>query len=196
LRRGFKEQAKKLAVEVREELGLDAFARLDPRQLADLYGVPVYALTEMDRWGCSDAALTRFADDDAATFSAALIPHGTGRLIIDNDCHAPTRRSASVAHEMAHVLLEHPFGAAILTPAGCRAVALDIEEEANWFGGELLVPFRAAMMWAKHRASDNHVAHHHGVSLRYAAWRMNASGARKIASRVSAGGATPRVRGR
>lgn len=187
MRRGFKEGGKRLAVEIRDELGLDAFARLDPRQLAELYGIPVYPLTEMDRWGCSDATLEHHADDETATFSAALIPCGSSRLIIDNDCHAPTRRRASLAHEMAHVLLEHPFGAAILTADGCRAVAPEIEDEATWFGGELLIPFRATLMWAKRGASDNDVAQHHGVSLRYAGWRMNASGARKIAQRTSVG---------
>jgi Zn-dependent peptidase ImmA (M78 family) len=184
VRRGFKEEAKRLALEIRQELGLDPFARLDPHLLAELYGIPIYPLTEMDRWGCSAETLAHYADDETGSFSAALIPCGTGRMIIDNDCHASTRRRASVAHEMAHILLEHPFGAAILTPAGCRAVAPEIEAEATWLGGELLIPFRATLMWARRGASDNEVAQHHGVSLRYAGMRMNASGARKIASRT------------
>lgn len=183
MRRGFKEEMKRLALEVREELGLDAYAALDPRGLAEEYGIPVYELTAMERWGCAPETLAHYANDDKGTFSAALIPCGTGRVIIDNDCHTPTRRRASLAHEMAHVLLEHPFTEAVLTADGCRAVDPALEEEAHWFGAELLIPFKAAMTWARRGSSDNEVALHFGVSLRYAAMRMNISGARKIANR-------------
>lgn len=185
MRRGFKEEMKGLALEVRGELGLDAYVPLDPRQLAEEYGLPVYELSDMERWGCSPAALAHYANDDKGTFSAALIPYGTGRLIIDNDCHATTRRNASLAHEMAHVLLDHPFTEAVLTAEGCRAVDAGLEEEASWLGGELLIPFKAAMVWARRQLSDNEVALHHGVSLKYAAMRMNTSGARKIANRAA-----------
>jgi IrrE N-terminal-like domain len=183
MRRGFKEAAKQLALEVRQEIGLDAFAPLDPLDLAREYGIPVYPLSDLGTFGCSDAALAYFTDDDTATFSAALIPDGTGRLIIDNDSHAPSRRRSSVAHEMSHIVLEHQFAAAILGPNGCRAVHKDIEDEAEWFAGELLITFRAAVTLARHGASDAEVAQRYGVSPRRAGMRMNASGARTIVSR-------------
>jgi Zn-dependent peptidase ImmA (M78 family) len=181
-----KEELKRQALEVRQELGLDAYAALDPRLLAEKYGIPVYELSDMERWGCKAETLAHYANDDKGTFSAALIPYGTGRMIIDNDCHALTRRRASLAHEMAHLLREHPFTQAVLTVDGCRAVDPAFEQEANWLAGELLIPFKAAMSWAKRGASDNEVALHYGVSLQYAAMRMNTSGARKIASRSAA----------
>lgn len=183
MRRGFKEYAKRLALEVRGEVGLDAYAPLEPRDLADEYGIPVYLFTELAHYGCADATLSHFADDEVATFSAALVPVGTCRLILDNDNHAPTRRRASVAHEMAHVLLEHRFTAAILGPDGCRAVPPEIEDEAKWFSGELLITFAAATALARCGASDADVATRYGVSPRLAAMRMNSSGARKIAAR-------------
>ena len=183
MRRGFKEAAKHLALEVRQEIGVDAFAPLDPLDLASEYGIPVYPLSELGGFGCSDAALSYFADEDTATFSAALVPVGTGRIIIDNDDHAPTRRRSSVAHEMSHVLLEHQFNAAILGPDGCRAVPKDIEDEAEWFAGELLITFTAAVVLARRGASDVEVAQRYGVSPRRAGMRMNTSGARTIVSR-------------
>lgn len=183
-RRGFKEEAKRLALEVRAELRVDAFTPLEPRDLAELYGVPVYALTEMEAYGCSPETLAYFGDHDRATFSAALVPDGAARLIIDNDCHTVARRRASVSHEMAHVLLEHRFTAAILGPNGCRAVDPAVEKEADWLGGELLIPFKAAIAMAHRGATDNEVAERYGVSLKYAAMRMNGSGARIIAART------------
>lgn len=183
MRRGFKEAAKQLALDVRHEMGLDAFAPLNPLDLAAEYGIPVFPLSELGSFGCSDAALSYFTDGDTATFSAALVPVGTGRLIIDNDDHAPTRRRSSLAHEMSHVVLEHQFNAAILGPDGCRAVPKDIEAEAEWLAGEVLITFTAALVLARRGASDAEVAQRYGVSPRRAGMRMNASGARTIVSR-------------
>ena len=67
MRRGFKEEAKQLALEVRQELGLDAFAPVDPLDLATDYGIPVYLLSELGRFGGSDAALAYFRDAATAT---------------------------------------------------------------------------------------------------------------------------------
>jgi Zn-dependent peptidase ImmA (M78 family) len=186
MRRGFKEEAKRLALEVRQEIGLDAYGPLDPLLLANEYGVDVYQLSELGNYGCSDAALSYFADDETAAFSAALIPIGTGLVILDNDNHASTRRRSSVAHEMAHVLLEHQFTVAILGPDGCRSVGPEIETEAEWFGGELLITYAAAMMLARRNASDAEVARRYGVSQKRAAMRMNASGARTVVTRQRA----------
>jgi len=152
MRRGFKEEAKRLVLESRHEIGLDAYAPLDPLILAEEYGIDVYPFSELGQHGCSDEALSYFADDDAATFSAALIPIGSGMVILDNDNHAATRRRSSIAHEMAHVLLEHRFTTAILGQDGCRAVEKAIEEEAEWFSGELLITLhsRDALRQAQH----------------------------------------------
>ena len=183
MHRGFKEEAKRLALEIRQEIGLDAFDALDPLLLAKEYGIDVYAFSELGQHGCSDAALSYFADDEVATFSAALIPIGTGMVILDNDNHAPTRRRSSLAHEMAHVLLEHRFAAAILGPEGCRAVDKEIEAEAEWLCGELLITYTAALALARSDATDTEVAERYGVSQRRAAMRMNASGARTVVNR-------------
>jgi Zn-dependent peptidase ImmA (M78 family) len=87
---------------------------------------------------------------------------------------------------MAHVLLEHQFTVAILGPDGCRSVDPEIEAEAEWFGGELLITYAAAMMLARRNASDAEVARRYGVSQKRAAMRMNASGARTVVTRQRA----------
>lgn len=186
VRRGFKEDAKRHVLEVREEIGLDGYSPLDPAILAKAYGISVYQINELEPYGCSANAIQYFADDTRATFSAALLPLGSSRIIIENDNHAPTRRRASVAHELAHHLLEHEFAAAILGPNGCREMQAVSEFEASWFAGELLIPFLATTMHARRGTSDSEIARIYGVSPRLAAWRMNASGARTIVSRQRA----------
>jgi Zn-dependent peptidase ImmA (M78 family) len=84
-----------------------------------------------------------------ATFSAALVPFGSKRLIIENSAHSSTRRRVSIAHEMAHVLLEHELDSTLLTLEGCRAVDKEAEEEADQLGGELMIPYQAALTAAR-----------------------------------------------
>jgi hypothetical protein len=69
---------------------------------------------------------------------------------------------------------------------GCRAADPSVEQEADRLGGELLIPFDAALAAARKRWSDEDVADAFEVSLPYARMRMNLSGARKIVSRQRA----------
>jgi hypothetical protein len=167
-----------MAIEVRNEIGLNKFEPLDPVALAEEYGIPIYCLGDLGCHGLSAETMAHFGGDAGARFSAALVPIRHGRCIVENDGHAPTRRRANLAHEMAHVLLEHEFSVAVLGPDGCRAVHPDIEEEADWFGGELLITTDAALRCARQKATDGAVASFYGVSTPYAAMRMNRSGAR------------------
>jgi hypothetical protein len=142
VRRGFKEEAKRLVLETRAELGLGSNEPLNPRDLANLYGISIVPLHELSAYGCSSEALAHFAKERQVTFSAAIVPLGTARFIIENSAHAYTRRRVSIAHEMAHVILEHDFSTALLTLDGCRALDKEVEGEADRLGGELLIPYQ------------------------------------------------------
>jgi len=184
VRRGFKEDAKRLALEVRAEIGLGPLDRLDPRDLADEYGIPVYTVTELV--AARPPARTWISGDGRSVFSAALVPCGTGVLVVDNDLHSPARRASSLAHEMAHVLCEHRFTEALITADGCRAASREDEAQADWLGGELLITYTAAVAAARAGWDDRRVADAYGVSTSRAAMRMNASGARLLVQRQRA----------
>lgn len=186
MRWGFKKDAKKLALEIREELGLSPYETFDPYALAHEYGIPVYPLSEFGRHEEARDAVAHFANGRAVTFSAALVPFGSKRLILDNDAHMRERRRNSVSHEMAHVLLEHVFKKVLLTADGCRCFDKDKEDEADWLGGELLIPYDAAERAARQSWTDEQVAKHYDVSVPLARMRMNSSGARKKISRIRA----------
>jgi hypothetical protein len=185
MRRGFKENAKRLALEVRAEIGLGPLDRLDPRALADEYGIPIYTVSGLAS-ACDPAVGDWINGAGQAAFSAALVPCGTARFIVDNDLHALTRRMSSIAHEMAHILCEHQFAEVLVTADGCRAASREDEAQADWLGGELLIPYTAAVAAARAGWHDQQVADAYGVSPRRAAMRMNASGARMIVHRQRA----------
>lgn len=180
LRRGFKAHAGRLALAVRDELNLATCDPLDPYALAELYGIPVLDLSDpaMPR-----DAVRHFTGPAADSFSGALVAIGSLRAIVENHVHGIRRRRATIAHEMAHVLLEHDFGLLVTGAQLCGTTATSVEREADELAGELLLPRDAARTAALRGWTDAAVARRFGVSRRMARWRLNATGARTIACR-------------
>lgn len=183
LQRGFKAAAKRLATELRTEIGLGALEAFDPYALAELYGVDVLRLSEID---CSPAAFEYFTRTRTEVFSGALVPTGTGSVILENDAHPVVRRRSTASHEMAHVVLEHRFAGSLVNERGCRTADPQQEAEASELAGELLLPFAAAEALARRRASDDEAGSQFGVSTAFARWRLDSTGARVIARRRTA----------
>jgi hypothetical protein len=178
VRRGFKTEAKALAVELRAEIGVDAHAPFDPYALAAEYGIRVVTLGELDH-----PAVAHFYRADGSPLSGALIPLDHGVVILDNDAQPAPRRRTTMCHELAHVVLEHAFGATLADERKC-GLGGDQETEADWLAGEILVPYEGALRLARAGATDQHVAREFDVSLAVARWRMNGSGARVVARRI------------
>ncbi|WP_326837807.1 ImmA/IrrE family metallo-endopeptidase [Amycolatopsis rhabdoformis] len=181
LQHGFKAKAKRLALEVRKELNLGPNDEIDPYALAKLYGVDVCTLAES---GLPVGAVSYFTTVGSAKFSAALVPIETGCYVVENHTHNQFRRRSTMAHEMAHVLLEHEFNLLITDDKGCRSSYSVAEEEAAEFSGELLIPWEGARWAAFKRWSDDEVAKHFNVSIEMARWRMNSTGVRRFAERA------------
>ena len=179
-----KEAARRLALQVRDEFGLGPRDAVDPHLLADAYGIPILPVSGLSELASETAAY--LASTKHAMFSAALVPVGISMFIVDNDAHADTRRRASLAHELAHVLWEHRFSEVLVNADGCRAVHPDIEEEADRLGQELLISTAATRHAANFGWSDQAVADAYQVSSAYARMRMNRSGARLIQRRAQA----------
>ncbi|HUX05626.1 MAG TPA: ImmA/IrrE family metallo-endopeptidase [Acidimicrobiales bacterium] len=186
VQRGFKTKARNLALEVRDEVGIGPHDPLDVYALAELYGLRIVDLSRLRDFGCHSESLDYFLNDGSHSFSAAVLPIGRAHLIIVNDCHAPARQKSSVAHELAHVLLEHDFPGSICTDSHCRAYDSESEEQAHLLGGELLIPTVAAHRLAAYHVTDRGVAQVHGVSERFAKMRMDESGGRLRARRGAA----------
>lgn len=176
MRRGFKTEANALAAEIRQELGLRALDRLDPLVLAEHLAIPVIALSNL----LAEApAVTYLLDVEPRSFSAVTIFDGLRRLIVHNDRHTPGRQNSNIGHELAHGLLLHPPRPAV-DHRGCRLWDQEIEEEADWLAGVLLVPEDAALAVARGRTwqTEAEAALHFGVSEQMLTYRVNITGAR------------------
>lgn len=179
----------RLAAEVREnELKANLNERICPYDLADLYGVAVYTLQGLAKSGCSPEAIEFFTSVRPEAWSAALVPNGTGQFIVENNAHTTRRRRSNIAHEMAHLLLEHEFDRILFTNGnrGCaNPTSKEMEDQAAELSGELLLPAAGARRAAAYGRSDDQVADQFDVSTEFARWRMNVTGARRIASRAA-----------
>jgi Zn-dependent peptidase ImmA (M78 family) len=180
-RRGFKSEANAIAGEVREELGLRMLERLDPWVLADHLAVPVVALS--DYAADAPGALAHLGQEEPEAFSAVTVFRGTRRMIVHNDFHSAGRQASDVTHELAHALLHHPPTPA-LDDRGCRFWNRDIEDEANWLAGALLVTEDAALWIVRAGMPLPEAALRFGVSTKMVQFRLNVTGAGKRVARA------------
>jgi Zn-dependent peptidase ImmA (M78 family) len=185
---GTQEKTKEVAAEERGWLGLGLMDPLDPYALAREHGIPVYPIDELPDEHCSQKAVTHSTLNRSKVWSAALVPIGTGRIILENTGHASVRRRSSLAHELSHHFLEHKFDDVLLTDDGCRRFDKKQEKDANFLAGELLVPYQAALKAAFAEKTNEEVATIFGVSSQFA--QMCMKGARVHAQRALAKQAT------
>lgn len=174
---------REVAQEERVALGLAPTDKLDPYALAEEHGISVYTLTGLRDWGLEEGARNHFVSNTEGNWSAALVPFGPARFIVENDGHAEVRRRASVAHELGHHLLEHTFNAALLGGDHERLFDKTHEKEATFIAGELLVPEAAAFKAAYASWTNAQVAHAYGVSEQFA--QMQMKGPRVVAHRAA-----------
>jgi IrrE N-terminal-like domain len=174
MRRGFKAEAERLADRTRAQMGLQPVDRLAIRDLADYLKVEVFAADQLvDRAKVED--LNRL---QPGAFSAATFHLPGGRTVaVYNPCNDPARTNSDIAHELAHVLLDHDIRD-LQQLAGHTFFTCDPEqeEEANWLAGCLLLPRPLLLQEAFAGADAATVAAKHQVSVSMARFRLNASG--------------------
>jgi Zn-dependent peptidase ImmA (M78 family) len=90
--------------------------------------------------------------------------------------HSPARQASNVTHEDAHGLLLHEptpaFG-----PHGCRIWRDEVEEEAQWLAGVLLITEETAVAVARSNLPIAAAATRYGVSEQMMQYRLNMTGA-------------------
>ncbi len=183
LRWGFKAEGERIATEVRTELALTPTCRLDPLRLAKHLEIPVLTIQDCICAGGRRERLNHLLQGEPESFSAVTVFVGTRRLILHNESHAPTRQANDIAHEIAHCLLGHP-PTPVVDGHGCRLWNAQVEEEATWLAGALLVPREGARKLAYSGMSVAKIAVHFAVSEQLCRWRVNQTGiTRQLRSR-------------
>jgi Zn-dependent peptidase ImmA (M78 family) len=176
-RRGFKTWAERASLRVRLKLKLAENSPLDPFGLAELLGIVV--VTPSDLADLDANVCRRLINDYRDCWSAITVTDGRGHLIVTNPAHAKTRVHSSLAHEIAHVILDHEPSMMFMSPKSGMALRTHNEEqeqEANWLAGCLLLPREALMSIRRKGTSDEDACLEYGVSSAMLRFRLNVTG--------------------
>jgi len=178
---GYREYAVTVAEKVRTNLGLTAYDRIDMFKLATYYGITVVRFDEID---CGDAPLEHFTTTRWQQLSGYILPVDENYLLMSiNHLHPEERIRSTMGHETSHVILNHEFNLLLTEEKICAGGSKDQEDEADWLGGELLLPRKAARRAVFNKISIEQVRQHFGVSIEMARWRINICGAQEMTRR-------------
>lgn len=181
MRRGFKQEANEIAREVRGELRVGATSPLDVHRLARHLDFGVIPLSKLR---ATEPHAVKHLLSEQSSFSAATVFRERAGTIVHNDGHSSGRQASNIAHELAHGLLLHEPRVAV-DDRGCRLWDREMEEEATWLSGALLVSEEAALLVARCRLSTGDAAVRYGVSQSMMIFRLNVTGARKRVDRAN-----------
>ena len=180
MRRGFKAWCERAAGEYRQTLGITPDRGLDAQALAASLHVRV--VTPEDLPGLSAASIAQLTVTDPDSWSAVTISQRDVNLVILNSGQSARRRTNSLCHELAHIILNHRSDDTQLSREGLLFRARfnnEQEEEADWLAGCLLVPAEGLLRAYRRISSPEQLAERFGVSRALIDWRLRMTGVHK-----------------
>lgn len=188
MRRGFKADAERRSAAAREALGLTPTDKLCPWQYADSLGVLVYDANQLDLE--PEHATQLLVRDPDSWDGMTLFEEGV-HLVVLNPSRPQTRRTATLMHELAHIILGHVPAEVTVSPNGLVLLSdysVEQEEEADWLGAALLLPEAVLILHRGQGISAEAIAQTFGVSGQLCNWRCRMTGVEKrLAFRQRAG---------
>ena len=134
------------------------------------------------------ASLRQLVEADPESWSAVTLHVAGTYLTIVNSAHSPSRQRSNLAHELAHLLLEHTPGRIDISTDGYLLLSSferEQEDEANWLAGALLVPRYGLVMAYARRKDATLLARQFQVSERLLLWRLRHTGVALQAKRAN-----------
>jgi hypothetical protein len=180
LDRGFKTWAENVALYIRRDLGLPPHAPLSAHELAKHLDVVLW--TPNDVPNIPESVVEQLLIHDPDGWSAVTCMVGGQARIIYNPTHSIARQNSDIAHELAHVLLEHEPGKMVLSYDGSivmRNFDPKQEEEANCLGWSLLLPRTALAHATKTQLGKTDIARKWVVSEQLVEYRTRITGIRR-----------------
>ena len=192
MERGFKSRCEQIAKSVRHKLDLSATAPLSADALASHMGVSIWLVTDL---GLSDADIEQLTVLDVDAWSAVTVQSVGREAIIVNPAHRSGRYASDVMHELAHLMLAHEPSRMFFvgdSELALRGFNKDVEDEANWLAGALLLPRDALVKIHSRRISADDACEQYGVSKQMLNFRINVTGVKRQFKRRRPSGARAR----
>ena len=179
MRRGFKAEAERTSLAARHNLGLHPIAKLCPWAYAESLRVMVFEASELDLEP-HDAA--QLLEKDVDSWSGMTLFEENVHVVVLNSAHQRPRRTATLMHELAHIILAHVPADVDVSPSGLVLLSdysAEQEEEADWLGAVLLLPEAALLLHRGEGKSVGEIAQLYGVSEELCTWRCRMTGVEK-----------------
>jgi Zn-dependent peptidase ImmA (M78 family) len=177
LRRGFKSQCERSAVEVRRSFNLQPSAPLLATTYAKVSGVVVWS--DQDIIDLPEEDRRQLTIEDPESWSAFVIRIEQRHLIVYNSSQSEPRINSVIMHELSHILLGHKLTSAGISSEGYLIPTIydqDQEDEANWMAGTLLLPRPALLRIRNDGLTDNDAMSLYSVSKEMMQWRFRMTG--------------------
>jgi len=175
--RGFKTWCENTSKNLRRELGLASSDPMDSFSLAAHMGVTVWQAEEVP--GVDKKTLNTLLRDDPESWSALTVHAGAMHAVILNSTHSGGRPASNLAHELAHMILDHAPARVDVSEDGLLMLqSFDRlqEDEATWLAGCLLLPRVALAASDGAGNSIRTIAKRFGVSPGMVKYRLNVTG--------------------
>ena len=185
MERGFKSRCEEISRRLRLELGLTPVAPMTVENLSSYLNVILWSVTDV---GLSEEDLNQLVEVDKGSWSAITVSMFDREAVIFNPTHSNGRHSSNVMHELAHLVLGHDPSTMFFVGEGelaLRGYNADIEREADWLAGTLLLPRDALVHIRKRRIPDEQACMIYKVSNQMLTYRLRMTGVNRQYGRRS-----------
>jgi hypothetical protein len=174
---GEAERIERCAVAAKRCLGVPTGVALDPWTAAENVGIDVRG--EEFFAGLPEKERHQVLEVGGQCWSAGTIIGSGEAIIFLNPTHDLHRQKATLAEELAHIVMGHPPSR--IDPAtGFRTYDGDVESEAYGVGGAMILPYGQLFRLVKQHVAAEVIAERYDVSERFANYRINRAGLRKM----------------
>lgn len=179
LERGFKTRCENISVLIRNKLEIEPEEPLTYQQLAEYLSVDIIELANLKHLAIDSKAY--LASPDGNEWSAVTVAKPERVVIVVNPSHSVARRSSSIMHELAHVILEHAASKIFVTETSFALRDYDEkqEAEADWLAGSLLLPRVALQKAIRQRTQKEAILQEYSVSSDLYEYRKRMTGVNK-----------------
>jgi hypothetical protein len=165
-------------------LGVADRAALDPHAAARRCGIQLFGEEFFERFSAEERQ--QVLQRGAARWSAGTIIDGERVAIVLNPTHDPVRQRATLAEELAHIVIGHP-PSVIDTATGMRTYDGEMESEAYGVGAAMLMPYGQLFTLCKRGTAVAEIADRYRLSVPFTNYRINRCGLRRMYSNRARG---------
>lgn len=179
LRHGFKAEAERISLRLRQEMGLKDYSPLDAFELAEHLSIPIFSPAGL---GLSQTDINHLLGSSG--WSAFTIINKRGvKVVVHNNLQSNPRQQSNIMHELSHILCKHSNASTVdlykeyNLPSYMREFDESQEAEAIYLGGCLQLP-RASLLWSigSQSMSKKEISGYYTASSEMVTFRINTTG--------------------